>query len=132
MANIKEMPVVAYARAHTEAAILVLVDMMHNADKDATKVAAANAILNRAWGTPMQSLNVTGERPKEFDMSNMTPEELRTFHELLSKINTEAEVVRDGDKEADDSKMKNVTPIRPEPVEETAIVDVPVNPEKDV
>lgn len=55
--------VVELARQHTEAAINKLVALMNLDDEDsrATQVAAAKALLDRAWGTPPQSIQVTGD-----------------------------------------------------------------------
>jgi hypothetical protein len=110
--NIKVMPVVEYARAHTKTAIQVLVDLMMGAEKEATRLGAAVAILNRGWGTPPQSLVVQGEIQKEFDMSNMSEEELRTFHTLLGKVVPAADVVSE-DEMPNEKTMKNVTTLVP-------------------
>lgn len=55
--------VVELARQHTEAAIDKLVALMSLDDEDsrATQVAAAKALLDRAWGTPPQSVSITGD-----------------------------------------------------------------------
>ena len=42
------------ARQHTENAVKTLVSIMEKADTDASRVAAANAILDRAYGKPKQ------------------------------------------------------------------------------
>ncbi|HEX2554729.1 MAG TPA: DUF5681 domain-containing protein [Microvirga sp.] len=44
------------ARAHTSEALETLVDLMRNGSPDAVRVAAANALLNRGWGLPRQSV----------------------------------------------------------------------------
>lgn len=55
--------VVELARQHTEAAINKLAELMNLEDEDSrtTQAAAAKALLDRAWGTPPQSIQVTGE-----------------------------------------------------------------------
>lgn len=52
-AQVKEL-----ARAHTVAAIKALVDAL-KADSERTRVAAAEALLDRGWGKP--ALAITGE-----------------------------------------------------------------------
>ena len=50
------------ARQHTEEAILTLAAIMRDpAAKDAARVAAATALLDRAWGKPTQPLDHGGE-----------------------------------------------------------------------
>lgn len=55
--------VVELARKHTEAAVNKLVAIMSSDDPDmvSAQVAAAKALLDRGWGTPPQSISVTGE-----------------------------------------------------------------------
>ena len=106
------MPVVSFARAHTEEAIAVLVDIMRCGEKEASRLAAAIALLNRGWGTPPQSMIVHGEIKKEFDMSQLSREELAQFNTMLSKI-TEAEVVPDD--EPTPTGLKVVNSPQPEP-----------------
>jgi uncharacterized protein YbjT (DUF2867 family) len=54
------------ARQHTEAALETLVRIMQRGKSDAARLAAAVAILDRAWGKPVQALEHSGpdgERP---------------------------------------------------------------------
>lgn len=44
------------ARVHTTEALETLADLMRNGSPDAVRVAAANALLNRGWGLPRQSV----------------------------------------------------------------------------
>jgi uncharacterized protein DUF5681 len=48
------------ARQHTALAIETLVHTMEHGDKDAARVTAAQALLDRGWGKPVQGLDVTG------------------------------------------------------------------------
>lgn len=48
------------ARQHTKAAVETLVEIMQTGDKDAARVAAAEALLNRGWGRPEQAVALTG------------------------------------------------------------------------
>jgi hypothetical protein len=50
------------ARRHTALAIKTLVSIMQHSDKDTARVAAAQDLLDRAWGKATQSLDVGGER----------------------------------------------------------------------
>jgi hypothetical protein len=47
------------ARQHTEAAVLALVEALA-AKSERTRVAAAEALLDRGWGRPMQAVEHTG------------------------------------------------------------------------
>ena len=52
----------ALARVHTESALKVLVGIMNGVDAPpASRVAAAQTILNRGWGQPHQSVDLTAE-----------------------------------------------------------------------
>lgn len=52
----------ALARVHTETALNVLAKVMSAHDAPpAARVAAAQAILNRGWGQPHQSIDMTAE-----------------------------------------------------------------------
>ncbi len=46
------------AKAHTVTAIDTLYDIMVNGKNDASRVGAANAILNRGWGAPKQTVDI--------------------------------------------------------------------------
>jgi hypothetical protein len=50
----------ALARTHTKEAVETLVAVMKSADKDAARVQAATALLDRGWGRPEQRTEVTG------------------------------------------------------------------------
>jgi hypothetical protein len=64
------------ARAHTLEAIETLVDVMQNSKLDRARVAAAEAILNRAWGRASQSMAVTAAEDGPSLMPDYTEEEL--------------------------------------------------------
>jgi hypothetical protein len=52
------------ARSHTEGAIKVLAMIMHNDDAlPAARVAAANSILDRGWGKPVQTISGDPDNP---------------------------------------------------------------------
>ncbi len=48
------------ARKYTELAINTLAEIAKSGDKDAARVAASEALLNRAWGRPEQALSLEG------------------------------------------------------------------------
>jgi len=49
------------ARKYTEIAIQALAEIVQSADKDSARVAAAEALLNRAWGRPEQAIELGGK-----------------------------------------------------------------------
>ena len=58
----------AMARVHTEAAVQVLVDALSD-ENGRTRIAAAEALLDRGYGKPAQSVAVTGEDGGAVEMS---------------------------------------------------------------
>lgn len=56
------------AREHTEIAIRTLAEICVAGDRGAARVAAAEALLNRGWGRPMQ--------PVEHEIKSLSDEEL--------------------------------------------------------
>lgn len=48
------------AREYTAVAIKALADVVQNSESDAARVSAANAILDRAYGRPSQSVAISG------------------------------------------------------------------------
>jgi hypothetical protein len=52
----------ALARVHTETALRVLVGIMNaEAAPHSARVSAATVVLNRGWGQPHQSVDISGE-----------------------------------------------------------------------
>ena len=49
------------AREHAEAALQTLVEIAKDGESEGGRVAAANAILDRAYGKPKQALDLNGE-----------------------------------------------------------------------
>jgi hypothetical protein len=49
------------AREHTDVALQVLVQVAQASESDAARVSAANAILDRGYGKPKQSTEITGK-----------------------------------------------------------------------
>lgn len=59
------LEVIALAKTHTEKAVATLADIMGNDEVDPrARVAAANALLDRAWGKAAQAVHVTAETPQ--------------------------------------------------------------------
>lgn len=66
-ARVKEL-----ARAHTDAAIETLVKSL-GAESEGTRVAAAEALLNRGWGKPAQALEHTGADGGPLEVKWLSP-----------------------------------------------------------
>lgn len=65
------------AKEHTEAALSTLVSVMKSAEAtDSARVAAANSILDRGYGKPLQESKVTVEKR---DATDWTRDELVAF-----------------------------------------------------
>ena len=97
----------ALARQHTEEAIRTLVRIMRSGTPDRTRSAAAEAILDRAWGRSAQAVEASGPGGgpipvTSLDYSRLTDEELEEFHRVYAKLLGE---VRDGS--AADSPHRN-------------------------
>lgn len=58
------------ARAHTGAALSVLVQVAQSSESDAARVSAANAILDRGYGKPTQPTEITGKDGGPIKLSN--------------------------------------------------------------
>lgn len=69
-------------KAHTHDALRVLVEVMDNkAEKGSARVAAASCILDRAWGKPVQSVDMKAE-VKSIDVSKLTKEQMDALTDL--------------------------------------------------
>ena len=57
-----ELDLIAACKAKTPEALEVMVDMMHNGEKENNRLTAAMAIIERAYGKPVQpqDVNLTG------------------------------------------------------------------------
>ena len=58
----EELDLIAACKAKTPDALDVIVDIMQNGEKEATRLAAAQSIIERAYGKPtqQQDVNLTG------------------------------------------------------------------------
>ena len=87
-------PVEVLAREHTEEAVRTLGELMRNGYPDAVKGAAANALLNRGWGMPRQTVEVEADRKPveqmtlaevEAELARLSPAGLRHLEERLPR-----------------------------------------------
>lgn len=88
------------ARQHTDTAILALVDICLNGESESARVSAANALLDRGYGKPMQSHEVHGKNGgpiQTVDLTNATPEQLDALESLFGDLADES----GGDDEGD-------------------------------
>src|ERR1700733_7134455 len=70
------------ARRHTFEALRVLLKLMRTAESESVRLSAAEAILSRGWGRPIQALQVDG-RFLTKKLTDLTPEELQNLEERL-------------------------------------------------
>jgi hypothetical protein len=76
------------ARRHTLEALKVLLKLMRTAESESVRLNAAEAILSRGWGKPIQALQVDG-RFLTKKLVDMTPDEIRDFEERIEMIEAE-------------------------------------------
>lgn len=79
VAHVREL-----ARQHTAEAIATLVDIMRHGTSDRARVAAAEALLNRAWGHP--TTPVEAELKGEGLAAVLKPEDIRRLEETLQQL----------------------------------------------
>lgn len=84
------------ARLHTQLAVSTLADVCENGGHR-ERVAAAVAILDRAWGRPVESVEHSGpngapiqQATAQLDLSRLSGEELRMMLDLTLKARGEA------------------------------------------
>jgi len=75
------------AQRHTATAIQTLVALMQGAKSESARVAAAQAVLDRGWGRPLQNLEAT-VRPVEppIDLRVLTDDELAALKAIRLKL----------------------------------------------
>lgn len=64
------------ARRHSGEAIAALVKVMKEAESEAARVSAANAILDRGYGRPPQSHEHTGRNGGPIEYANLSDDEI--------------------------------------------------------
>ena len=117
--NVLAFSLKEYCKAHTETAVQTLVDIMNTFEaKPSDRIRAAAELLNRGWGTPVQTIQVADKPVQDFDMTSLSTAELNTFHELLGKVARQsvAEVMPETEKTPENLKQAlAVVPPRPNP-----------------
>jgi hypothetical protein len=73
------------ARRHTLEALRVLLKLMRDAESESVRLNAAEAILSRGWGKPIQALQVDG-RFLTKKLSDLTPDEIQALEERVGMI----------------------------------------------
>ena len=71
------------ARKYTLDAMRVLSELMHRGKTDSVRLNAAEAILSRGWGRPVQAFQVDGQFANR-KLSELTNEELAAFEKRLA------------------------------------------------
>jgi hypothetical protein len=71
------------ARKHTLDAMRVLSELMQRAKSDSVRLNAAEAILSRGWGRPVQAFQVDGQFANR-KLNELTNEELAAFEKRLA------------------------------------------------
>ena len=66
MSKVREL-----ARAHTEAAITKLVQIMEKGESEQAQLGAANSLLDRGWGKPTQPIAGVDEGPLEVELTDV-------------------------------------------------------------
>lgn len=77
------------ARQHTTVALQALVTVATKSESDSAKVAAANAILDRAYGKPTQSHEHTGRNGgpiSTVDLTKATDEQIAALEDLFGPL----------------------------------------------
>ena len=77
------------ARKHTSVALKALVDVAMKSESDSARVAAANALLDRAYGKPSQSHQHSGPGggPMQFvDLTKLSGDELAQLESIFGPL----------------------------------------------
>ena len=77
------------ARQYTDIAMATLARVAAKSDNDSAAVAAANSILDRAYGRPRQAIEHTGANGGPIaitDLSNLTDDQLAALEPVLSAL----------------------------------------------
>ena len=79
------------ARKHTLEAIRVLVELMCAANSESVRLNAAEAILSRAWGRPVQAFQVDGHLAAR-KLNELTKDELAEFEKRLANAEPQQQI----------------------------------------
>jgi hypothetical protein len=80
------------ARRHTQPALSTLVKLMKSAKSESVKLGAAEAILSRGWGRPIQAFQVDG-RFLTKRLADLTPEELQALEERIDMMEDQPDML---------------------------------------
>lgn len=81
------------AKAHTATALKVLVDVAKSGESESARVAAANSILDRAYGKPSQAHHhsgPTGGPIPTVDLSNVSEDDLTRLESIFGPLTSAA------------------------------------------
>jgi len=76
------------ARRHTLEAIKVLLKLMRTAESESVRLNAAEAIISRGWGKPIQAVQVDG-RFLAKKLTDLTPDEITALTERFGLIESD-------------------------------------------
>ncbi len=76
------------ARKHTLEALKVLLKLMRTAESKSVRLSAAEAILSRGWGRPIQAFQVDG-RFLTKKLTDLTPDEIMALEERVEMIDSD-------------------------------------------
>ena len=79
------------ARRHTTEAIRVLVELMSGANSESVRLNAAEAILSRGWGLPVQAFQVDGNFANR-KLNELTNAELTAFEKRLANAELQQQI----------------------------------------
>jgi hypothetical protein len=80
------------ARKHTGPAISTLVKLMKTARSESVKLGAASAILDRAWGRPIQALQLDSNFVNK-RLVDLSPEELKILEERVDMLESQTNML---------------------------------------
>jgi hypothetical protein len=83
-------PLQIEARQHMNMALKVLAEIAKKGEKEASRVAAATALLDRGYGRPIQSMEMRLDANLlDKKISELTPDELRAFEARLVSMGSD-------------------------------------------
>jgi hypothetical protein len=89
------------ARRHTFEAIRVLLKLMRSAESESVRLSAAEAILSRGWGRPIQAFQVDG-RFLTKKLTELTAEELSDLEGRIERAGPQGLLGFDGNRDEDE------------------------------
>jgi hypothetical protein len=80
------------ARRYTQESLKTLAKLMRTAESESVKLNAAEALLSRAWGRPIQALQVDG-RFLTKKLADLSPEELQTLEQRVEMLDNQPDML---------------------------------------